>query len=228
MQLLFDVPQPVLPVKGEQAVYPVHRVLCVARNYAEHAREMGADDRAPPFFFSKPASAVLFEDGVIPYPLRSRDLHHEVELVVALGSGGIRLTTEQARDCIYAYGVGVDFTCRDLQAEAKQAGRPWDVAKGFDHSAPTAELTRVRDTGPIEQGNIRLRVNGELRQDGDIADMVWKVPEVIAELTTYYRLRAGDLIFTGTPSGVGAVAPGDVVEAEIAGLTPLRLRVGTL
>jgi len=225
VKLLFDVPVPALPVVGEEALFPVHRVLCVARNYAEHAREMGADDREAPFFFSKPASTVLYGDGRVPYPPRTRDLHHEVELVVALRSGGSRLSVEQASDCIYGYAVGIDFTCRDLQAQAKERGRPWDVAKGFDHSAPTAALTPVSETGLIDSGRIRLRINGETRQDGDIADMVWKVPEVIAELSTYYTLRAGDVIFTGTPSGVGAVRSGDVLEAWIDGLTPLRVTV---
>lgn len=225
MKLLFDVPVPALPVVGEEALFPVHRVLCVARNYADHAREMGADDREAPFFFSKPASAVLYEDGQVPYPPRTDELHHEVELVVALRSGGSRLSVEQASDCIYGYAVGIDFTCRDLQAQAKEKGRPWDVAKGFDHSAPTAALTPVSETGLIDSGRIRLKVNGDIRQDGDIAAMVWKVPEVIAELSTYYTLRAGDVIFTGTPSGVGAAGAGDVLEAEIEGLTPLRIRL---
>ena len=223
MKLLFDVPVPTLSVVGEQDRFPVHRILCVARNYADHAREMGADDREAPFFFSKPASAVLFENGQVPYPPRTSELHHEVELVVALRSGGANLSLTQASECIYGYAVGIDFTCRDLQAQAKEKGRPWDVAKGFDHSAPTGALTPVSETGLIDSGRIRLTVNGEIRQDGEIADMVWKVPEVIAELSTYYTLRAGDLIFTGTPSGVGAVERGDRLEADITGLCPLEI-----
>ncbi len=224
-RLLFDVPIPVLAIKGTALGFPVGRVFCVGRNYEAHAREMGASEREAPFFFSKPASAVMFSDGRIPYPSRTRDLHHEVELVVALAAGGSQLSGRQAEAAIAAYGVGVDFTRRDLQAEAKQAGRPWDTAKGFEHSAPVSVLTPVSETGLITKGEIRLDVNGQTRQRGDIADMIWNVSEIIQELSSYYTLGPGDLIFTGTPAGVSAVIPGDRITATIASLEPLNLTI---
>lgn len=220
--------RPAVPVQGG-GLFPVRRIFCVARNYAAHAREMGGDpSREAPFFFTKPGDAVLAvkagEHGRFPYPPGTREVHHEVELVVALGAGGAALTPEQARDCIWGYAVGLDMTRRDLQAEAKAAGRPWDIAKAFDASAPISEISPAACHVPT-QGEIRLEVNGEVRQCGDLADMVWSVPEMIAILSRYFRLQPGDLVFTGTPEGVGAVAVGDRLHAVIEGVGTLTLDV---
>lgn len=216
MNYTFENRSVVLPVQGSSALFPVNRVYCVGRNYADHAREMGADpEREAPFFFSKPADAVFVPDGKVPYPTRTRDLHHEVELVVALHKGGDAMTPAQAREAVYAYAVGIDFTRRDLQAEAKKQGRPWDTAKGFDFSGPVTALVPVATTGWLSGGAISLSLNGQPKQQGDLADLIWKVEEIIAELSTYYTLKAGDLIFTGTPAGVGAVQRGDQVDASI-------------
>jgi fumarylpyruvate hydrolase len=223
--LLFDIDLPTLPVQGSSQHFPVNRIFCAGRNYAEHAREMGADGREAPFFFSKPASAVVHPEGCIPYPSHTSELHHEVELVVALDKGGRDLSPSAAEDCIFAYGVGIDFTRRDLQAEAKRQGRPWDMAKGFDAAAPVGVLTPIVDSGLILSGNIELSVNGVRRQRGDVADMIWPVNDIIAELSRYLCLRPGDLIFSGTPAGVSAVQTGDRIEASIDGLQPLHLRM---
>ncbi|MEX0740010.1 MAG: fumarylacetoacetate hydrolase family protein [Pseudohongiella sp.] len=226
MKYIFELPRVSLPVKDREQQFPVNRVFCVGRNYAEHAKEMGADpDREAPFFFSKPASAVFVPQGEVPYPPRTGDLHHEAELVVALHRGGHSLTVAAARDCVFGYSVGIDFTRRDLQAEAKKQGRPWDTAKGFDASGPMSELVAVEDCGWLDRGAITLSLNGEQKQQGDLSDMIWKVEEIIAELSTYYTLQAGDIIFTGTPAGVGAVNRGDVVDAAIAGAGQLTFRM---
>ena len=231
MKELFDIPCPMLPVLGMTEGFPVNRVYCVGRNYAAHAREMGANpERETPFFFSKPANAVVANHSTIPFPLRTADLHHEVELVVALAgeslaNKGERLTLEEAKAAVFAYGVGIDFTRRDLQALAKEQGRPWDTAKGFDDSAPVSSLTLADKIGDITDASISLRVNGELRQKGLISDLIWSVPELISELSTYYRLRPGDLIFTGTPAGVSAVVAGDEIEASIDSLETLQVRL---
>jgi fumarylpyruvate hydrolase len=226
LKYVFDLPVVSLPVKGRDERVPVGRVFCVGRNYAEHAKEMGADpSREAPFFFSKPAAAVFCPDGEVPYPPRTADLHHEAELVVVLNRGGSSLTLEAARECVFAYGVGIDFTRRDLQAEAKKQGRPWDTAKGFDASGPVSELVTMDDRGWLDQGAITLSLNDEPRQRGDLSDMIWKVDEIIAELSTYYTLQAGDVIFTGTPAGVGAVNKGDVVDAAIAGVGRLIFKM---
>ncbi|MDT8428678.1 MAG: fumarylacetoacetate hydrolase family protein [Pseudomonadales bacterium] len=229
MKLIFEREQAVVPVLGMDALFPVRRVYCVGRNYAAHAREMGANpDREAPFFFSKPADAVLIENNRLPYPSRTADLHHEVELVVALGKGGRNLTLQQAEEAVFGFAVGIDFTRRDLQAEAKQQGRPWDTAKGFDHSAPVSAITpvaAVAAAGNINTAQISLAVNGVDRQLGNISDLIWNINEVIAELSTYYRLKAGDLIFTGTPAGVSSVLPGDHIEARVEGLQPLQLDI---
>lgn len=221
-------PRPAVPVQGG-GWFPVRRIFCVARNYAAHAREMGADpSREPPFFFTKPGDAVLAvkagAHGRFPYPPATREVHHEVELVVALGSGGAALTPEQARPCIWGYAVGLDMTRRDLQAEAKTAGRPWDVAKGFDASAPVSEIAPAAGR-VLERGAIRLEVNGVPRQSGELADMMWSVPEVIAFLSRYFRLQAGDLVFTGTPDGVAAVQVGDHLHASIDDVGALSVEV---
>ncbi len=202
-------PRPAVAVTGSALHFPVRRIFCVGRNYPEHAREMGASDtRAPPFFFTKPADAVMPAGSAVPYPPRTADLHHEVELVVALAGP----------QEIFGYAVGDDLTRRDVQAQSKKEGKPWDTAKGFDHSAPVSAIARAADIGHPARGRIWLEVNGTLRQEGDIADMIWGVPEVLAELATWFELKAGDLVFTGTPAGVGALRPGDRVRAGVDGV----------
>jgi len=206
---------PTVPVVGRQAGFPVRRILCVGRNYAAHAREMGADERDPPFFFAKPSDAVIHGPGA-PYPSATANLHHEIELVAALSGGGVDLDPASALELVYGYAVGVDLTRRDLQDEAKAKARPWDASKGFDSSAP---ISAIRPwSGPAPQGRISLSVNGQLRQDGVLSQMIWSVAEVIAEASRLWRLAPGDLIFTGTPEGVGAIARGDRVTGEIEGV----------
>jgi fumarylpyruvate hydrolase len=216
-------PQPpsCLPVRGSEAFFPVHRIYCVGRNYADHAREMGGSpEREPPFFFSKPADAVVAE-STFPYPRMTSQLHHEVELVVALGSGGSNVSPDDALSMIFGYAVGVDLTRRDLQAAAKQQRRPWDVAKGFDCSAPLSAIVPASDCGHPQGGVISLSVNGKERQRGRLSEMIWTIPEILAELSLYYELLAGDLVFTGTPAGVGVLEPGDRVECSIEGVGSL-------
>jgi fumarylpyruvate hydrolase len=206
------VPPPSIAILGEAQRFPVRRIFCVGRNYANHAREMGHDpDREPPFFFTKPADAVV-PSGTWPFPSRTEDLHHEVELVVALGEDGI-----------FGSAVGLDLTRRDLQAAAKKLGRPWDMAKGFDRSAPIGPL--VRGAVPPGEAAITLRIDGELRQQGRLADMIWSVDEIVAEISAYVEVKPGDLIFTGTPAGVGPIQPGETVLGEIEGLPPVEIRL---
>jgi len=208
-----------LSVAGSEQCFPVRRIYCVGRNYADHALEMGADPvRESPFFFSKPADAVLTDSKEIPFPVRTNNLHHEVELVVAIAQEAKNVSVSEASACIFAYAVGNDLTRRDLQAEAKKAKRPWDVAKGFDSSAPISSLMPVAQCGLLERGEIYLKVNGELRQRGDLSDMIWSADEIIAELSTLFVLKPGDLIFTGTPSGVGPLQIGDTVECYVEGV----------
>ena len=224
-------PAPVvgLPIRGLPERFPVHRIFCVGRNYAEHAREMGHDpDREPPFFFTKPPEAVVPAGAPLPYPAATRDLHHEVELVVALAGGGRNLTTDDALELVYGYAVGVDLTRRDLQAEAKKLGRPWDSAKAFAGSAPCSDIVPVARIGHPAKGRIALSVDGDLRQDGDLAQMIWKTPEVLAELSKLWDLRAGDLIFTGTPAGVGPLQVGNRITCEIEGIGRLETAVTDL
>jgi fumarylpyruvate hydrolase len=210
-------------VAGMDAVFPVARVFCVGRNYAEHAVEMGHDpDREPPFFFMKPADAVV-PAGRLPFPTRTEDLHHEIELVVALADGGRDIPVEDALDHVFGYAVGLDMTRRDLQAEAKKMGRPWDMAKGFDQSAPTGQIRAAEDIGHPAEGAVWLRINGELRQEGDLDQQIWTVPETISYLSTLVTLRAGDLIMTGTPKGVGRVEPGDHLDGHIDGVGDLSV-----
>jgi fumarylpyruvate hydrolase len=215
----YAIPAPAvttLPVDGSTSVFPVQRVFCVGRNYAEHAVEMGHDpDREPPFFFMKPAVAVVLSGCTLPFPSVTHDLHHEIELVVAMRSGGERIATSDALDHVFGYAIGLDMTRRDLQAEAKQARRPWDMAKGFDRSAPMGAIRPAASIGHPSEGAIWLRVNGDLRQEGDLAQQIWKVPETISYLSTLVELLPGDLIMTGTPSGVGRVEPGDRLEGHI-------------
>lgn len=221
---MLDLPRlsvPTLPIDGSADRFPVRRIFCVGQNYAEHAREMGSNpDRAPPFFFTKPADAVVENGASLPFPSRTQDLHHEVELVVALGAGGTDVAVEDALALIYGWAVGIDLTRRDMQAVAKKAGRPWDMAKGFDCSAP---IGPIHPGTPPASGAIALSIDGDPRQSGDLGDMIWSVPEIIANLSTYVELAPGDLIFTGTPAGVGPIAPGQAVRATIAGLPPLDI-----
>jgi fumarylpyruvate hydrolase len=217
-------PVPAVPVRGG-GLFPVRRIFCVGRNYAAHAREMGHDpDREPPFFFTKPADAIV-TGGEMPYPVATSELHHEVELVVAIGTGGRDIAEADAKRHIWGYAIGIDMTRRDLQAEAKKLGRPWDMAKGFDQSAPIGEIVPAGELGAFESGHVLLNVNGVERQEGDLGDMIWSVPEVIAALSRLVELQAGDLIFTGTPEGVAEVKRGDELEGMISGLPPLRVRV---
>ncbi len=214
-----------VPVKGTHLRFPVRRIYCVGRNYNYHVVEMGdVPGREPPFFFQKPADALLL-DGNFPYPPATRDVHHEVELVVALQSGGMDIAVSNAAQHIYGYAVGIDMTRRDLQSEAKKAGRPWEVGKAFDHSAPIGEIIPKADTGVLEHAGISLHVNGTQRQSSDISQMIWSVPEIIRELSRLFELHAGDIIFTGTPSGVGPIRPGDKLHAAIEHVGELSLQV---
>ncbi|MBZ0221888.1 MAG: fumarylacetoacetate hydrolase family protein [Dokdonella sp.] len=217
---------PSLAIAGSSARFPVHRIYCVGRNYAEHAREMGAAvERGSPMFFMKPADAIVADEGagvLVPYPSATQELHHEVEMIVALRSGGSSLSVEQALDCVFGYGVGLDLTRRDLQAAAKAKGHPWDAAKGFDHSAPVSALVPVERSGHPTAAQLTLDINGERRQQTDIADMIFAVGPIIAELSKLWALQAGDLIFTGTPAGVAALARGDRFRAELAGIATLN------
>jgi fumarylpyruvate hydrolase len=210
-------------VEGEVGLFPVRRIYCVGRNYAAHRREMGGDDREPPFFFAKPADAVAPPGVAVPYPPRTGNFHHEVELVVALGAGGADVPIERALELVLGYAVGVDLTRRDLQAAAKDKGQPWEAAKGFDRSAPISAIRPWRGAPP--QGRIWLSVNGEIRQDGLVADMLWNVAEVISEASRLWRLEAGDLIYTGTPEGVAPLVRGDRVQGGIEGVGELAFEV---
>jgi len=219
--------RPSVEVEQSSARFPVRRVFCVGRNYADHAREMGADpDREPPFFFTKPADAIVPASGTVAYPPLTNDLHHEIELVVAIGKDGRSIDPADALSHVWGYGVGVDLTRRDLQAEAKKLSRPWDWAKGFDASGPVTPLRAAAATGHPATGRIWLAVNGDTRQQGDLADMIWAVPDVIAYVSRSVELKAGDLIFTGTPAGVGALQPGDRVTGGVDGVATFEFVVG--
>ena len=224
--VILPVAQPTVEVAGSDDRFPVHRIYCVGRNYAKHAREMGMDpEREPPFFFAKPADAVVPNGTPVPYPPRTANLHHEIELVVAVGRGGRGIPVAGALEHVYGYAVGLDLTRRDLQFEAREQGRPWDVAKGFDCSAPIGAIRPAAQMGHPERGSIWLEVNGEPRQRANLSEMIWSVPEIVAELSGYFELRAGDLIFTGTPEGVGAVQRGDSLVGGIDGLETLRITI---
>lgn len=222
-ELLFPVPATTtLSITDDSRRFPVHRIYCVGRNYAEHVREMGGTpEKQRPVFFAKPADALVECGASLDYPLATSDLHHEVELVVALGAGGVQLGIEQAQTCIAGFAVGVDLTRRDLQQQAKDAGQPWDIAKGFDQSAPVGPLSLASQWQPAAQ-RICLSVNGQVRQDGNLAQMILDVPRILVELSQLFRLQPGDLIFTGTPHGVGPLQRGDAVQAQIDGLPPLQ------
>ena len=220
------MPAPSAAISGSAERFLVRRIYCVGRNYAAHVREMGGDPaREAPFFFSKPADALVDNGGEVPYPPRTKNLHHEVELVVAIGRGGANIAAGVALSHVFGYAVGNDLTRRDLQSEMRARGLPWEIAKGFDHSAPLAELHTVQQVGHPRDARIWLEVNGQPRQDARLTDMTWSVPEIIAELSSYFALAAGDLIFTGTPDGIGALQPGDSVRAGIDGLTTLQHRI---
>jgi fumarylpyruvate hydrolase len=216
-------PAVLLPVVGSDALFPVRRVLCVGRNYAAHRREMGGDDRDPPFFFAKPADAIVPPGGAVPFPPATTNLHHEIELVVALKSGGSDIPVGRALEAVFGYAVGVDLTRRDLQALAKEKGQPWEAAKGFDASGPVSAIRPWSEAPP--QGAIRLSVNGAVRQDAVVADMIWDVAEIISEASRLWTLKPGDLIFTGTPEGVGALQRGDRIESEVEGVGSLSFQL---
>ena len=208
-------------------LFPVRRIYCVGRNYAEHAREMGHDpNEAPPFFFGKPADALVIDGAAMPYPTETADLHHEIELVAAIGGDAGNIAVEDALTYVWGYAAGIDMTRRDVQATAKKGGRPWDMAKGFDHSAPIGPLIPAMNLGEHPaKGAITLKVNGAIRQSGDISEMIWDLAHVISHLSKWVELKRGDLIFTGTPAGVGAVVRGDVLEGEIAGIGTVRTTI---
>ena len=219
-----DIPS--VAVKGTGARFPVRRIFCVGKNYAAHVAEMGGDAKSdPPVFFAKPADAVAPCGADIPYPPDTDDLHHETELVIALGQGGADIPAAEAAAKVFGYAVGVDLTRRDRQAEAKAKGRPWDVAKAFDNSAPISDITPVAETGHPSSGRIWLSVDGVLKQDGDLSAMIWSVPEIIAVLSRSFELKPGDLVFTGTPEGVGPIARGQRVEAGVDGVGELDFRI---
>ena len=225
MTYAIEYPGPTtLPVAESNQAFPVGRIYCVGRNYAEHAREMGHDpDREPPFFFMKPPDAIVPSGATIPYPQMTSDLHHEIEMIVAIGKGGADIPVERALEHVFGYGVGLDMTRRDLQGEAKKMGRPWEMGKSFDNSAPCTALKTVAMVGHPSKGAIWLKVNGELRQEGDLAAMIWNVPETISYLSKLITLRAGDLIMSGTPAGVGPVKAGDRLMGHVDGLGELTV-----
>ncbi len=217
-------PMPALPVAGSSELFPVGRIYCIGRNYAEHAREMGYDpDREPPFFFMKPANSLVPNGASIPFPQVTKDLHHEIELVVALGKGGADIPAEQALEHVWGYGVGLDMTRRDVQGEAKKLGRPWEMGKGFDNSAPCTALQPAAKIGHPAQGAIWLKVNGTIKQNGDLKEMIWNVPDSIAYLSQLVTLQPGDLIYSGTPAGVGPVQRGDKLEGHVDGVGDLTV-----
>jgi fumarylpyruvate hydrolase len=218
--------QPSIPVIGQAARFPVRRIFCIGRNYAEHAREMGASaDTSNPMFFTKPADAIVTDGADVPYPSATNDLHHEVEMVVALGAGGSDLSVEEAGKLVWGYGVGLDLTRRDLQAQAKAKGAPWDVAKSFDHSAPVSALVPASEVTPTASTRIALEINGELRQQATLGDMLLDVPEILSALSKLFELKAGDLVYTGTPAGVSALVRGDRFRATLEGVATLEGRV---
>ncbi|QDE38236.1 fumarylacetoacetate hydrolase family protein [Luteibacter pinisoli] len=217
---------PSVPVAGQPGRFPVRRIFCIGRNYADHAKEMGASvDKANPMFFTKPADAIVTDGADVPYPSATSDLHHEVEMVVALGAGGSHLSVEQARALVWGYGVGLDLTRRDLQAQAKAKGAPWDVAKGFDHSAPISALVPASEVTPTASTRITLEVNGQVRQQATLGDMVLDVGEILAALSTLFELKAGDLVYTGTPAGVSALQRGDTFKATLEGIAEFGGRI---
>ena len=227
MAYVISAPElPTLPVRGTNGLFPVHRIYCVGRNYAAHAIEMGFDpNREPPFFFQKNPDSLVPSGGEFPYPDKSSDVHHEIELVVALGKGGKNIPREQALDHVYGYAVGIDMTRRDLQGEAKKMGRPWEVGKAFEFAAPCSEIVPAAEIGHPDKGAVWLKLNGGLRQQGDLNQLIWKVPEVICYLSGLFTLAPGDLIYTGTPAGVGPVVRGDVLHGGVDGVGEIEIKV---
>ncbi len=227
MKFVFPpAPAPAVPVIDSENLFPVHRIYCVGRNYGDHVKEMGGDPKQePPVFFSKPANAIVINDASMPYPQATSDLHHEVELVIALLAGGKNIAIENAIECVYGYAVGIDFTRRDLQLIAKNAGRPWDVAKGFDNSAPISAIRQLSASELPADTQISLSVNDVSRQSAVLSDMIWSVAEIISELSNFFELKEGDLIYTGTPAGVSAVKTGDRLKASIDGVAELELEL---
>ena len=225
MKYVIDIGAPTaLPVVESSDMFPVGRIYCVGRNYAEHAREMGHDpDREPPFFFMKPANAIVPNNATIPYPQATQDLHHEIELVVAIGKGGANISVDKALDHVWGYGVGLDMTRRDLQGEAKKMGRPWEMGKAFDNSAPCTALIPAARSGHPAKGAIWLKVNGAVKQKGDLSELIWNIPETISYLSGLVTLQPGDLIYSGTPAGVGPVKPGDKLEGHVDGFADLTI-----
>jgi fumarylpyruvate hydrolase len=218
--------RPHVAVAGTTDRFPVRRIYCVGRNYADHAREMGANpEREPPFFFAKPSDAVVATGATLTYPLATRNFHHEIELVVAIGREGVELEAGSALECVYGYAVGIDLTRRDLQLKARDSGRPWEAGKGFDESAPIAPIRRAAEIGHPTQGAIWLKVNDQTRQSADIAQLIWAVQEVLVHLSRLFVLKPGDLIYTGTPAGVGAVERGDRLAGGIAGVGEINLTI---
>ena len=217
-------PNPALPIAESNETFPVGRIYCVGRNYAEHAREMGHDpEREPPFFFMKPADAIVPNGATLPFPRATKDLHHEIEMVVAIGKDGANIPVEKALDHVFGYGVGLDMTRRDIQGEAKKLGRPWEMGKSFDESAPATALRPASEVGHPAKGAITLKVNGQLKQQGDLAMQIWDVAEQIAYLSNLITLQPGDLIFSGTPAGVGPIKPGDKLEGHVDGVGDLTV-----
>ena len=228
MSYIFPAPaQSILPIHGSNALFPIHHIYCVGRNYFDHAIEMGHDPkRENPFFFQKNADNVVHSGADFFYPSKSSEVHHEVELVVALERGGVNIDSfDTAMDSIYGYAVGIDMTRRDLQSELKKSGRPWEISKAFDNSAPCSEIYPVKEIGHPERGYIRLYKNGVVCQNGDLSEMIWKIPEIIICLSEFFSLSAGDLIFTGTPAGVGPVCQGDILFSEIKGVGSFEVSV---
>ena len=226
MDYVIEPPQTAaVPVEGG-GLFPVHRIYCVGRNYAAHALEMGGDpNREEPFFFQKNADSIVTRGGDFPYPAKSKDVHHEIELVVALSRGGENIPLSDALDCVFGYAAGLDMTRRDLQGECKKNGRPWEIGKAFEHSAPIGNLMPASRSGHPSQGAIWLRVDGKMRQEGNLNQLIWKVPEIVSYLSGYFTLKPGDLIMTGTPSGVAAVARGNVLEGHVDGIGDVRTKV---
>jgi fumarylpyruvate hydrolase len=223
---LFDVPSPSVAIADADERFPVHRIYCVGQNYAAHAREMGVNpERSSPVYFLKPADSLVASGSTVPYPPRTSNLHHEIELVVAIGRGGANIEASSAADHVFGYAAGIDLTRRDLQLAAKERGMPWDTAKSFDQAAPISAIRKAEDIGHPASGRIWLAVNDEIRQDGDLNELIWSVPEAIADLSTYYTLVPGDLIFTGTPAGVGPLEAGDRIAGGIDAVGEINIEI---
>ncbi|TDJ26560.1 MAG: FAA hydrolase family protein [Gammaproteobacteria bacterium] len=226
MSFVIPAPPPTsVEVTGTDDRFPVRRIYCIGRNYLAHRKEMGHDDRKPPFYFQKPADALLETGGEFPYPSQSENVHFEIELVVAIAKGGVNISIEDALDHVYGYGLGIDMTRRDIQSKAKQDGKPWESAKSFDHSAPISPIRPASEIGHPDSGRIWLAVNGKVRQDSDLNLQIWNVQEGISHLSKLYQVAPGDLIYTGTPDGVGPINPGDLITAGIDGIGELEIKV---